>query len=140
MSKLDNFLASKEKAEKAAQNVRAVKMFKERVNKLMVDNGINQTDIGKILGLTQQYVSMMMQGNVKISLARATDIAKNIGLDETEFLLAVVQQHHPEFKELNKVINCVTAMNRLVGFGLNFDSLKSASEEQVQEINGILAA
>ena len=58
---------------------------------------ISLRQIGRNLGYKQAVVlSHMAHGRVPIPLDRATDIAKAVGVDERDFLIAVLEQRHAE--------------------------------------------
>ena len=72
----------------------------------MLDNGLKTAaverklslrEIGRRLGYSQPVVlSHMASGRVPIPIDRATDIAREVGLNAKQFLEAVLEQRHPD--------------------------------------------
>jgi len=59
------------------------------------EQGLSLRQIGKSLGYKQAVVlSHMAHGRTPVPIDRAADIARAVGLDEREFLLAVLQQRY----------------------------------------------
>lgn len=75
----------------------AAKMLSEGLRAAAVDRGLSVRQIGKLLDYKQAVVlSHMANGRVPIPIDRALDIAEVVGLPAKEFLIAVLEQRHPE--------------------------------------------
>jgi hypothetical protein len=62
-----------------------------------VERNLSLREIGRRLDYRQPVVlSHMASGRVPIPVDRVLDIAREVGLPEKQFLLAVLQQRHPE--------------------------------------------
>ena len=89
--------------EAAAPSGPATKMMAAGLERLRSDDGITQREVAARLGYkTSVVVSHMATGRVPIPIDRALDIAEVLNVDPKGFLLAVLEQRHPElnFREL----------------------------------------
>jgi transcriptional regulator with XRE-family HTH domain len=74
----------------------ATKTLSAALERVQSGTGQTQRDIARALGYKSSVVlSHMALGRVPIPLDRAEDIAKVLGLDSSRFLLATLQQRHP---------------------------------------------
>ena len=78
----------------------AARMLRSGLNRQKA-NGISLRAVAKKLRYAQATVlSHMANGRVAVPIERATQIAREVELDEREFLAAVVAQRAPEAKDL----------------------------------------
>jgi transcriptional regulator with XRE-family HTH domain len=81
----------------------ATMMLAAGIERAARDTGATQRDLAKQLNYrTSVVLSHMASGRVPIPIDRAAKIARVLKLDASEFLLAVLEQRHPEvnFKSL----------------------------------------
>jgi transcriptional regulator with XRE-family HTH domain len=72
-------------------------MLAEGLKKAEDEHGLSQRSIAKLLNYKSSVVlSHMSLGRVPIPIDRALEIARLLKLDSSAFLLAVLQQRHPE--------------------------------------------
>jgi transcriptional regulator with XRE-family HTH domain len=75
----------------------ATRMLAEGLKQAEEEKGLSQRSIAKLLNYKSSVVlSHMALGRVPIPIDRAMDIARLLKLDQSRFLLAVLQQRHPE--------------------------------------------
>jgi len=75
----------------------ASRMLSEGLRRASSERGLSVRQIGKNLNYKQAVVlSHWATGRVPIPLDRAVGVARAVGLPEREFLLAVMEQRHPE--------------------------------------------
>lgn len=78
-------------------NSRAVKMLQEGLKKAESEKGWSQRHIAKLLDYkTSVVLSHMALGRVPIPIDRAPDFARLLKIPLGEFLMAVLEQRHPE--------------------------------------------
>jgi hypothetical protein len=76
---------------------RAQKMIADALEKVQADKGQSQRYLAKILGYKSSVVlSHMASGRAPIPVDRAGDFARLLDLDPGEFLIAVMEQRHPD--------------------------------------------
>jgi hypothetical protein len=84
-------------------NTQASRMFAEALERAADENGQSQRQLAKILNYKSSVVlSHMALGRVPIPIDRAMDFARLLKLDPEKFVLAVLEQRHPDidFKRL----------------------------------------
>ena len=75
----------------------AAEMLAAGLRSASSDKRLSLREIGRRLGYRQAVVlSHMASGRVPIPLDRAPDIAREVGLSAGQFLLAVLEQRHPD--------------------------------------------
>lgn len=75
----------------------AAKMLADGLRTASQERGLSLREIGRRLNYSQPVVlSHMATGRVPVPIDRALAIAAEVGLPEKEFLLAVLQQRHPD--------------------------------------------
>ncbi|MFC7499047.1 helix-turn-helix domain-containing protein [Enterovirga sp. GCM10030262] len=88
-------------------------------------------DIAKELNYSQGTVlSHMANGRVPIPIDKAPEIAKAVGLSQSEFLMAVMDQRHPEVAHL--LVSGVDACDDIdVGFAHELESIAGVPLERL---------
>jgi hypothetical protein len=75
----------------------AARILSNGLKTAAVERKLSLREIGRRLGYSQPVVlSHMASGRVPIPIDRATDIAREVGLNGKQFLEAVLEQRHPE--------------------------------------------
>lgn len=78
-------------------NTEATRMLAEALEKASQDKGWSQRQIAKMLNYkTSVVLSHMALGRVPIPVDRAMDFARLLKMDASRFLLAVLEQRHPD--------------------------------------------
>lgn len=78
-------------------NTQATRMLAEALEKAQQDKGWSQRAIAKMLNYkTSVVLSHMALGRVPIPIDRAMDFARLLKMDAPRFLLAVLEQRHPD--------------------------------------------
>lgn len=78
-------------------NTEATRMLAEALEKAGEDKGWSQRQIAKMLNYkTSVVLSHMALGRVPIPIDRAMDFARLLKMDAPRFLLAVLEQRHPD--------------------------------------------
>lgn len=91
----------------------ATQMMADAFRKLELNNGPSQRQMAARLGYkTSVVLSHMALGRVPVPIDRASQLAHALGMDEREFLLAVLEQRHPGI-EFRRILTC----HRLEGDG-----------------------
>ena len=62
-----------------------MKVFKDRLKKVMVDQNINQVELSRICGVSRSTVSKWMSGDSEPTKARRNEIAEAFDLPENYF-------------------------------------------------------
>ena len=79
------------------KHTRAAQMLAEGLRRASAERGISVRQLGKKLNYKQAVVlSHWATGRVPIPIDRAVEVAREVGLPEREFLLAVLEQRHKE--------------------------------------------
>lgn len=81
----------------------AARMMAEAFTKLALKKGLSQRRLAAQLGYKSSVVlSHMALGRVPIPIDRASQLAQVLQLDEREFVLALLEQRHPNipFRQL----------------------------------------
>jgi hypothetical protein len=79
------------------RDTRAALMLAEGLREASAKRGISVRQMGKRLNYKQAVVlSHWATGRVPIPIDRAVEVAREVGIPEREFLLAVLQQRHAE--------------------------------------------
>lgn len=79
------------------QGTKAQRMLSEALDRASRDKDQSQRFVAAQLGYKSSVVlSHMASGRVPIPVDRAVDFARYLGMDQNEFLLAVLEQRHPE--------------------------------------------
>jgi hypothetical protein len=113
----------------------AARLLNNGLKTAAVERKLSLREIGRRLGYRQPVVlSHMASGRVPIPIDRATDIAREVGLDAKQFLEAVLEQRHPEIDW--SLITVPTAtfcgeMERLAGKSL--DELEAGHQRVLKE-------
>lgn len=80
-------------------NTPATRMLAEGLARVKDEQGLSVRKIGKQMGYkTAVVLSHMATGRVGIPIDRARELARILDLDEKSFLLAVLQQRHPDIE------------------------------------------
>ncbi|HCS16804.1 MAG TPA: hypothetical protein DIW45_02500 [Erythrobacter sp.] len=80
-------------------NTPATRMLAEGLARAKDEQGLSVRKIGKQMGYkTAVVLSHMATGRVGIPIDRARELASILDLDEESFLLAVLQQRHPDIE------------------------------------------
>lgn len=78
-------------------NTEACRMLAKALEQANDDKGWSQRQVAKMLGYkTSVALSHMAIGRVPIPVDRSVDFARLLKMDSAEFLLAVLQQRHPD--------------------------------------------
>src|SRR5690606_34887218 len=78
-------------------NSTATRMLAAGIERANQEQGLSIRQLGKQIGYKQAVVlSHMALGRVPITIDRAQDLAKALGLDQADFLRAVVNQRYPD--------------------------------------------
>jgi hypothetical protein len=79
------------------KDTRASQMLAEGLRRASTERGLSVRQLGKRLNYKQAVVlSHWATGRVPIPIDRAVEVAREVGLPEREFLLAVLEQRHAE--------------------------------------------
>jgi hypothetical protein len=79
------------------KDTRAAQMLAEGLRRASSERGLSVRQLGKKLHYKQAVVlSHWATGRVPIPIDRAVEVAREVGLPEREFLLAVLEQRHAE--------------------------------------------
>lgn len=79
------------------KETRAARMLSEGLRRASSERGLSVRQLGKKLNYKQAVVlSHWATGRVPIPIDRAVEVAREVGLPEREFLLAVLEQRHTE--------------------------------------------
>lgn len=79
------------------KDTRAAQMLAEGLRRASAERGLSVRQLGKKLNYKQAVVlSHWATGRVPIPIDRAVEVAREVGLPEREFLLAVLEQRHSE--------------------------------------------
>jgi transcriptional regulator with XRE-family HTH domain len=79
------------------KQTRAAQMLSEGLRRASAERGLSVRQLGKKLNYKQAVVlSHWATGRVPIPIDRAVEVAREVGLPEREFLLAVLEQRHAE--------------------------------------------
>lgn len=86
------------------QGTRAQRMLSEALDRANRDKQQSQRFIAQQLGYKGSVVlSHMSAGRVPIPVDRAVDFARYLGMDQNQFLLAVLEQRHPDI-DFNRLL------------------------------------
>lgn len=78
-------------------NTLAAQMLAEGLKVAQRERGLNQRQVALSLGYrTSVVISHMALGRAPIPVERAPEIARELRLDQRSFVMAVLQQRHPE--------------------------------------------
>jgi transcriptional regulator with XRE-family HTH domain len=98
------------------------------------ERGISQRDLGKRFGYRQSVVlSHMASGRVPIPIDRAVAFAKELHLDEPEFLLAVLEQRHPDVEFESLLLHGVS-QGRSARDGTILDDLEAIGGRRLSDL------
>jgi hypothetical protein len=79
------------------KDTRAAQMLAEGLRRASSERGLSVRQLGKKLHYKQAVVlSHWATGRVPIPIDRAVEVAREVGIPEREFLLAVLEQRHAE--------------------------------------------
>lgn len=79
------------------KDTQAAQMLSEGLRRASADRKLSVRQLGKKLGYKQAVVlSHWATGRVPIPIDRAVEVAREVGLPQREFLLAVLKQRHKE--------------------------------------------
>lgn len=73
-----------------------MKVFKDRLKKVMVDQNINQVELSRICGVSRSTVSKWMSGDSEPTKARRNEIAEAFDLPENYFEEIVIPKQKIE--------------------------------------------
>ena len=73
-----------------------MKVFKDRLKKVMVDQNINQVELSRICGVSRSNVSNWMSGDAEPAKARSNEIAEAFDLPENYFEEIVIPKQKIE--------------------------------------------
>lgn len=82
-----------------------MKVFKDRLKKVMVDQNINQVELSRICGVSRSTVSKWMSGDSEPTKARRNEIAEAFDLPENYFEEIVIPKK--ENRDINPERSCV---------------------------------
>lgn len=83
----------------------ATRMLADALAKVYEERGLSQRQLAKIMNYkTSVVVSHMALGRVPIPIDRALDFARLLNMDPAKFLLAVMEQRHPDIN-FNRVFD-----------------------------------
>jgi len=86
------------------QGTRAQRMLSDALDRASQEKDQSQRFVAAQLGYKSSVVlSHMASGRVPIPVDRAVDFARYLGMDQNEFLLAVLEQRHPEI-DFNRLL------------------------------------
>lgn len=86
----------------------ATMMLSEALNRVQKEEGWSQRQVAKLLDYkTSVVISHMASGRVPIPVDRALDFARLLKIDPGNFLLAVLQQRHPEI-DFTRLLSGIT--------------------------------
>jgi hypothetical protein len=79
------------------KDTRAAQMLSEGLRRASAERGLSVRQLGKKLNYKQAVVlSHWATGRVPIPIDRAVEVAREVGLPEREFLIAVLEQRHKD--------------------------------------------
>lgn len=97
MSKASNVVNMEPHSDYPLANSEATRMLAEALEKISEDKGWSQRQIAKMMNYkTSVVLSHMALGRVPIPIDRALDFARLLNMDPAKFLLAVLEQRHPD--------------------------------------------
>ena len=120
------------------QGTRAQTMLDEAMQRAQLA-GRSQRAVSKELGYKSSVVlSHMTSGRVPIPVDRAPEMARNLGMDAATFVLAVLQQRHPDF-DFRSLFNISYSSDRTVArleaiAGCSLDSLPTETRSMLEEV------
>lgn len=86
-----------EKARNEFEGSRATLMLAEHLSTHQAEHGMSQRQVANQLGYRSSVsLSHMALGRIPIPIDRAEEFAKYLGIDRDAFLIAVLEQRHPE--------------------------------------------
>jgi hypothetical protein len=118
----------------------ATRMLAEGLDRAFITTGATQKDIAKQLGYkTSVVLSHMALGRVPIPIDRAPEIALTLKLDRAQFLLATLEQRHPniDFEGLFGVqmpAESALSSDLEVLAGSSLDDLPDATKQVLREV------
>lgn len=138
MSKSANVVSMDPHSDYPLSNTEATRMLAAGFEKASEEKGLSQRTIAKTLGYkTSVVLSHMALGRVPIPIDRAMDFARILNLDQSKFLLAVLEQRHPDIdflRVLGKTAKSkATATNGRESYML--EELESLAGTQLDEVS-----
>jgi hypothetical protein len=132
-----NVVAIDPSADYPLANTEATRMLAAGLEKANEDKGWSQRQIAKMLNYkTSVVLSHMALGRVPIPVDRALDFARLLKMDASRFLLAVLEQRHPDIDFLR--ILGASAKRKATGKGgresFVLDELESLAGRQLDEL------
>lgn len=130
--------AKKPRGERDYSDSRAAIMLRAGLDAASKERRLSIRALGKILRYKQATVlSHMANGRVGIPVDRATEIARAVGLNEREFLLAVVAQRAPEAEkvladEQGETFSLASEVELIAGVPL--DQLSAEHKEVIRNV------
>lgn len=121
------------------RGTRAQRMLELALSEKLRATGLTQRDIAIPLGYKSSVVlSHMSTGRIPIPVDRALDIADKVGLDRDAFLLAVLDQRHPDI-DFHRLFNVSFSSGRVVArleaaAGCSLDDLPSETVGVLEEV------
>lgn len=82
-----------------------MKVFKDRLKKVMVDQNINQVELSRICGVSRSTVSKWMSGDSEPTKARRNEIAEAFDLPENYFEEIVIPKK--KNRDVNPERSCI---------------------------------
>jgi len=76
----------------------AILEFTEEVTRVMQEQGVSRTELGRRIGSSQAYISRMLNGGANFTLATMTKVAMALGM-ELKVHLAPARTHERELVE-----------------------------------------
>lgn len=118
-------------------NTEATRMLAAALEKASEDKGWSQRNIAKMLNYkTSVVLSHMALGRVPIPVDRALDFARLLKMDASKFLLAVLEQRHPDIDFL-RILGASAKSKAVSKSGREsfvLDELESLAGRQLDEL------
>lgn len=137
MSKSSNVVSIDPQPDYPLSNTAAARMMAAGFEKASEERNLSQRQIAKTLGYkTSVVLSHMSLGRVPVPIDRALDIARVLNLDPNKFLLAVLEQRHPDIDFL-RVLG-VSAKSRATSKAgresLTLDELEALAGKELDDL------
>lgn len=131
MVKSSNVVSMSPEPDYPLANSEATRMLAEGLERASEEKGLSQRQLAKTLNYkTSVVLSHMALGRVPIPIDRALDFARLLNMDASRFLLAVLEQRHPDI-DFARVLGA-TAKTKTTGKG----GRESYTLEELESIAG----
>lgn len=108
------------------------------VRKYMSDNGINNTELAKMLGVSKGYVSQLLNGDYNHRLSKLVELALKIGLRPNIFYTPVNDEQNVTLPECCSDENIM--IHKSSRYEVSLNSFKAISYNDTANGNNDLAA